>query len=64
MWPEAIEEFREAVATNPDDPSLLLDLGVVLHEAGRSTESADVLRHAEAANPRDSRVPYHLAIAL
>jgi len=64
MWPEAIEEFREAVATNPDDPSLLLDLGVVLHEAGRSTESADVLRRAEAANPRDSRVPYHLAIAL
>ena len=64
MWPEAIEEFREAVSTNPDDASLLLDLGVVLREAGQRAEAADLLRRAESANPRDSRVPYHLGITL
>ena len=64
MWPEANEEFREAVSTNPDDASLLLDLGVVLREAGRRAEAADLLRRAESANPRDSRVPYHLGITL
>ena len=64
QWPEAIEHFRGAVATNPDDPTLLLDLGIVLREAGQLAESEATLRDAWRANPRDSRVPYHLGLTL
>jgi len=64
QWPEAIEHYEAAVATNPDDPSVLLDLGVVLREAGRLQESESTLARALDANPRDSRVPYHLALTL
>jgi len=63
-WPEAVEHFRNAVATNPDDPSLLLDLGIVLREAGNLPESETTLRDAMTANPRDSRVQYHLGLTL
>ena len=64
QWPDAIEHFEAAVATNPDDPSVLLDLGVIFREAGRLQESESTLNRAMGANPRDSRVPYHLAITL
>lgn len=64
MWPDAIDHFRSAVATSPDDPSLLLDLGVVLREGGQRAEAETVLEQAMEANPRDSRVPYHLGITL
>ncbi len=64
MWPEAVDQFQRAVAVSPDDPSLLLDLGVVLREAGRLGEAEETLRQAMDANPRDSRVPYHLALTL
>lgn len=63
-WPDAVDQFQRAVAVNPDDPSVLLDLGVVLREAGRLQESAETLRRAMEANPRDSRVPYHLGVTL
>lgn len=64
LWVEAVDQFERAVAVSPDDPSLLLDLGVVLREAGRLRESDETLRRAMDANPRDSRVPYHLGITL
>ncbi len=63
-WPEAIDHFQSAVATSPDDPSLLLDLGVVLREAGRRAEAETTLAQGMEANPRDSRVPYHLGVTL
>lgn len=64
MWPEAVSHFQDAVATSPDDPSLLLDLGIVDREAGRLEESATTLTEAMAGNHRDSRVPYHLGVTL
>jgi tetratricopeptide (TPR) repeat protein len=64
MWPKAVDQFQRAVAANPDDPSLLLDLGAVLRAAGQLSEAEAALRRAMDANPRDSRVPYHLAITL
>ena len=64
QWPDAVEHFESAVATNPDDPSLLLDLGVILREAGRLPDSESTLTRAMDANGRDSRVPYHLGITL
>jgi len=64
QWTDAIEHFRHAVATNPDDPSLLLDLGTVLREAGNLSESETTLRSAMSANGRDTRVLYHLGLTL
>ncbi|HEY3280231.1 MAG TPA: tetratricopeptide repeat protein [Gemmatimonadales bacterium] len=64
MWPQAVDQFQRAVAANPDDPSLLLDLGAVLRAAGQLSEAEAALRRAMDGNPRDSRVPYHLAITL
>jgi Tfp pilus assembly protein PilF len=57
----ALEERRRAVAANPDDPSLLFDLGEALARAGEVQEAHDVLRQARAANPRNVRALYVLA---
>ena len=55
-------EGRLAVTANPDDPSLLTDLGVLLRQADSLAESETVLRQSMDANPRDSRVPYYLGV--
>jgi tetratricopeptide (TPR) repeat protein len=61
-WPVAIKERRAAVSANPDDPSLLLDLGKTLAGAGDWAGAEQTLKQASDANPRDSRVPYYLGI--
>jgi tetratricopeptide (TPR) repeat protein len=61
-WPDAITERQRAVNANPDDPSLVLDLGVTLGKANRLQESAQALHQAMDANPRDPRAPYFLGI--
>jgi Tfp pilus assembly protein PilF len=62
MWKDAVVEARQAVAANPDDPSLLTDLGVLLRKADSLTESESVLRQAMEANARDPRPPYYLGL--
>ena len=62
-YPGAIAERRAAVNANPDDPSLLLDLGVTLGKSGNVAEAERVLRQALEANPRDPRVPFWLGLA-
>jgi Flp pilus assembly protein TadD len=64
MWPEAITSRRNAVNANPDDPTLLLDLGKTLASAGQSEEAVTVLRQATAANPRDPRPYLFLGLVL
>lgn len=61
-WPTAIAERRAAVNANPDDPSLLLDLGRTLATSGDFAGAEAVLQQAMSANPRDSRVPYYLGV--
>jgi tetratricopeptide (TPR) repeat protein len=63
MWPEAIEEAHRAVEANPDDPGLLVDLGVILREAGKPQEAEEALRQALAAGPRMPIVSYYLGLA-
>lgn len=58
----AIAERRAAVNANPDDPTLLTDLGVTLGKAGQVQEAETVLRQAREANPRDPRVPFWLGL--
>jgi tetratricopeptide (TPR) repeat protein len=62
MWDKAIEEARRAIETNPDDASSVLDLGVILADAGRAPEAEATLGQAAAANPRDPRPWYQLGI--
>jgi tetratricopeptide (TPR) repeat protein len=57
-YPEAIEERKRAVDANPDDPSLLTDLGVTTGKSGRFAEAEEILQRAWEANPRDARVPF------
>lgn len=58
----AINERRRAVDANPDDPSLLTDLGVTLGKAGQMEEAVATLERAADANPRDVRPLYWLGI--
>jgi tetratricopeptide (TPR) repeat protein len=62
-WDSALAESRAAVMTNPEDPSLLLDHGIILTEAGYLAAAEDTLLRAMEVNPRDSRVPYFLGVA-
>lgn len=62
MWDKAIEEARRAIETNPDDATAVLELGVILAEAGRGAEAEETLGRAAAANPRDPRPIYHLGV--
>lgn len=62
MWDQAVQEAERAVAANPDDATALLDLGVILAEAGRGAQAEEALGRAVAANPRDPRPIYHLVL--
>ncbi|MGH7522226.1 MAG: tetratricopeptide repeat protein [Gemmatimonadales bacterium] len=61
-WDAAVLERERAVATNPEDPSLLFDHGVTLIRAGRLADAVDVLRRAILANPRETRAYYTLGL--
>jgi len=56
----SIAERRWAVAANPDDPSLLADLGEALARSGELPDAQAALRQAVAANPRSHRAWYLL----
>jgi tetratricopeptide (TPR) repeat protein len=62
MWPEAIEEARRAVAANPDDPSLLLDLAEVLRDGGQLEEAESTFQQAQRSNGRNPRIVYELGL--
>ena len=62
MWPQATKSRRDAIATNPDDATLQLDLGATLAKAGEWQEARQALAAAAEANPRDTRAFYFLGI--
>lgn len=61
-YPEAIEERKRAVDANPDDASLLMDLGVTIGKSGNFAEGESVLQQAFDANPRDPRISFWTAL--
>ena len=61
-YPEAIEERKRAINANPDDASLLMDLGVTIGKAGKFAEAEELLRQAAEANPRDARVLFWMGL--
>ncbi|HYU08852.1 MAG TPA: tetratricopeptide repeat protein, partial [Gemmatimonadales bacterium] len=64
MFPQAIKSRQNAVNANPDDESLLLDLGKTLAVAGQPQEAVKTLRQATSVNPRDPRPSFYLGIVL
>ncbi len=63
-WPNAVQERSRAVDANPDDPSLLTDLGITLGKAGMMPQAETRFRAAWDANPRDVRPLFWLGLAL
>jgi Tfp pilus assembly protein PilF len=61
-FPKALEERLNAVNANPDDASLLTDLGVTLGRAGKVTEAETRFQEAITANPRDVRPLFWLGL--
>jgi tetratricopeptide (TPR) repeat protein len=62
QWSEAVEARRHAINANPEDPSLLLDLGTTLARAGRPIDAEEALGQALEANARDVRALYYLGV--
>ncbi len=62
-YPRAVQERMRAVDANPDDASLLLDLGITLGKAGMMPQAETRLQLAANANPRDPRPWFWLGLA-
>jgi tetratricopeptide (TPR) repeat protein len=62
LFDSGAAESRAAVVANPEDPTLLLQHGVLLTEGGYLSAAEDTLWRAMIANPRDSRIPYFLGV--
>ncbi|HKV69721.1 MAG TPA: tetratricopeptide repeat protein, partial [Gemmatimonadales bacterium] len=61
-WDSATVEAQAAVEADPDDPSLLLDLGVIDAESGHLPEAAATFKRAIALDPRYPEVYYRLGL--
>ncbi|MGH7702912.1 MAG: tetratricopeptide repeat protein [Gemmatimonadales bacterium] len=59
QYDRAVEERQRAVAADPENPSLLLDLGSTLIKASQPEAAGSALQQAIDANPRNAR-PYYL----
>ncbi len=59
-WGHALEERRAAVAVFPENPRLILDLGVTEYRAGILSDAEQTLHEAQAAGPRDPDAWYWL----
>jgi tetratricopeptide (TPR) repeat protein len=62
MWDKAVAEARAAVQANPEDASLLLDLGSILEEAGRLPDAATAFQDAATLDPHLAIAPYRLGL--
>ena len=61
-WRAAILECQRAVHANPDDPTLLVDLGYVQGRAGYLSDAETTLLRAIELHPRDARARYILGL--
>ena len=62
MWDSALVARRAAIDANPDDGSLVADLGATLALSGRDSEAEAVLADAVERAPLDPRAAYLLGL--
>lgn len=62
-YPNAIEERKRAIASNPDDPTLALDLGITLGKSGDFAAAEVELVKATEAAPRHAEAWFWLGLA-
>ncbi len=62
-WSQAINARRAAVAANPDDPTLLVDLAGTLDDAGWHARAESILVDVGPTLPREPRLHYILGRA-
>lgn len=63
-WPEAVNEFSEAVSRAPTDPNYLNDYGYALLRMGNTEQALFRIRQASELAPDDVRVRNNLILAL
>lgn len=61
-WDHAIAERRAATEVNPEDHTLMFDLGATLARAGRWSEAEDALQRASTMQPLYSRTFHALGV--
>ena len=62
MWDKAVAEAQAAVDANPEDASLLVDLGAIDRDAGRLPDAQDALKRATTVDGRFPEAYYRLGI--
>jgi Flp pilus assembly protein TadD len=60
----AIEQYNEALKTNPGDPLVLFNMGNVYLRTGRSADAIACYEQAAKANPTEDKLLSNLGIAL
>lgn len=63
-YAEAIEEFRKALASNPDSVTAHVNLGATLIQTGDLTSAAEQFEQALRVDPNNTNAHYNLAILL
>jgi tetratricopeptide (TPR) repeat protein len=61
---DAIAEFREVLAVEPDNLDALIQLGMVLHDQGEHAGAVEALARFHAIRPGDADSAYYLAASL
>ena len=59
-----MDEFRAALALNPEYSLALHDLGIALAEVGRFPEAVESLEHAVRLEPNNGQLHNDLGVAL
>ncbi len=63
-YKEAIEEFRLAVAVDPNDATIRLNLGSTFAQLGQRQEAREQLTEAVRLEPNNAKAHYNLAMVL
>jgi predicted Zn-dependent protease len=56
--------MRQALALQPDNPALILDLGRLLRKSRRARAAVEILRQGLALQPGNAPLHYQLGLAL
>jgi cytochrome c-type biogenesis protein CcmH/NrfG len=62
--PRALDAAEKAYKLNPDSPTIVDTLGLILVELGKTTRGLELMQKAVTQDPTNTEFRYHLAVAL